>query len=183
VISKILSLTAILAIIGLVSISILSLGCSTRIDHADIANKELMIIDRIQKLPTNPIDGVTYSMQNNGLNRPQTVGVTKFSFVGVDYRISTFAAENPDKSFRFYIDFHVEDKEKIVICSEMGNDRLQPMLGSIDGNLDGGEIDPKIKNGYSGIYNRFYQESDVKQELEKYEVQIIETTLKVLKLK
>jgi hypothetical protein len=159
-------------------------GCSSKpaINYSDIAAKENKIIERIQQLPMNPIDGVTYDMQDNGLKRPQTVGVTKFSFEGANYSIGTPAYDNTDRTFRFYLVFHMEDKEKSISFVECGTDRLQPNLGSIDGDIDGGEITPKIKGGYSGAYNRFYQESDVKGELEKYEIPIIENTLKILKI-
>jgi hypothetical protein len=163
--------------VGLIGLSVLMAGCSTKIDYADVARKEQMIIDRLQKLTTEPIDGVTYSIRKMRGNTPDAV-MAEFTSDGVKYTIATPAITDINGRTSFFFQMIIEDGKKTVGISEVGNTN-QPCVGVIDGDLDTGFIE---ENGKREEYNRYWVESDVKGKLEKYEVQAIEVALKVLKL-
>jgi hypothetical protein len=153
-------------------------SCSSRIDYADVARKEQMIIDRVQKLPSEPIDGVTYSMQKMVGYTPDAVLMAEFASDGVKYTIATPAITDINGRTSFFFQMIIEDGKKTVGISEVGNTN-QPGVGVIDGDLDAGSIE---ENGKREEFNRYWVESDVKGKLEKYEVQAIEVALKALKL-
>jgi hypothetical protein len=159
------------------AVSSLLPGCSSqKVDYADVARKEQMLIDRIQQLPTNPIEGVTYDKQSLGGDKTAVLSA-KFTYNGVNYVVGGPFAKTIEGD-KFFFAMIIEDGQRTVKLNDWGSGR-EMLLGTIDGQIDTGSIQEKDKHEQ---YNRYWVESTVKEKLEKYEIPAIETALKVLKV-